>query len=105
MDALKVVRRDADPTCPYCKERIVLVEEAAPCERCGTAHHVECSRELTRCTVLGCGGKLAGVRPRAPTTAGSRRDSWWDGLGTALGIIWFVCEVVGGIVQLIAIFV
>ncbi len=40
--------------CPYCHD---LLEEAAPqitCPGCATSHHVECVRELGRCTVFGC---------------------------------------------------
>lgn len=51
-------RNSETPTCPYCKSDIRRGELLSVCAVCGTKHHAECARELTRCSTMGCAGKL-----------------------------------------------
>lgn len=52
------------PICKVCDEPIADDDLVAVCESCGVPHHLDCWEYVGRCSIYGCGGKIA--KPRAP---------------------------------------
>ncbi len=109
---MKVLRREAGrPTCPFCHERFGIFDETRACERCGTVHHEECTREVSGCTIMGCGGtfprapleRRGAKRPVAVSARVAATTSDWN-VG-CLGILWGCLEVANVILQVLFIFV
>lgn len=93
-------KRAGRPSCPHCHCEIGIEERVRRCAICGTEHHLECARELTRCTLLGCAGKFPSLAP--PTAAPPVRRSSWFGSGSTIlpdfAFLWFlefVVELIG----------
>src|SRR5689334_14862281 len=61
--ALRVVPRVAAVVCPVCKDDLRPGDPSMTCVACGTRHHVDCRRDIGRCSVRGCTGELPARSP------------------------------------------
>lgn len=62
LDASADVKEIGPPICKVCDEPIADDDPVAVCEACGVPHHLDCWEYVGRCSIYGCGGKVAKTR-------------------------------------------